>query len=178
MTMITSTIRTNNSRLWQRMTNEIVNVSPSCLSFVSSSIPVLKVKGCRDISVLTTTTTTSNNNLLSRRHSNNSASSSKRYVHIENKLKDLGITLPTAPSPKANYNIICYTTGNMMYISGHLPIQNDGTLITGRIGPETDGGQTIEHGYKAARHVGLNIIATLKEQLGDLDRVEQIVKVR
>lgn len=176
--MITSTIRTN-SRLWQRMTNEIVNhrtaISPSCLSFLSSSIPVFQVKGCRDISVLTTAT--SNNNLSSQRHSNNNSASSKRSIHIENKLKYLGIILPTAPTPKANYNIICYTTGNMMYISGHLPIQNDGTLITGRIGPETNDGQTIEHGYKAARHVGLNIIATLKEQLGDLDRVEQIVKV-
>ena len=63
-----------------------------------------------------------------------------------------------------------------MYISGHLPITPSGTLITGRIGPST-GGETIEHGYEAARHAGLNIVSTLKKQLGDLDRVEQIVKV-
>jgi enamine deaminase RidA (YjgF/YER057c/UK114 family) len=63
-----------------------------------------------------------------------------------------------------------------MYISGHLPLKADGTLITGRIGPES-GGETIEHGYEAARHAGLNLISTMKEQLGDLDRVEQVVKV-
>lgn len=63
-----------------------------------------------------------------------------------------------------------------MYVSGHLPITADGTLITGRVGPSS-GGETIEHGYNAARHAGLNIVSTLKKQLGDLDRVEQVVKV-
>jgi enamine deaminase RidA (YjgF/YER057c/UK114 family) len=101
-----------------------------------------------------------------------------RHIHVEKRLSELGIQLPKAPTPKANYNIICYTTGNIMYLSGHLPIRNDGTLITGSIGPAGSSGESIEHGYNAARQVGLNIIATLKEQLGDLDRVEQIVKVR
>ena len=108
-----------------------------------------------------------------------------RSIHIEKKLETLGITLPTAPTPKANYNIICSTnvgtstphSSSILYISGHLPIQVDGTLLTGRIGPESSGGLSIEHGYNAARYAGLNIIATLKEQLGDLDRVEQIIKV-
>ena len=99
-----------------------------------------------------------------------------RFIHIEKRLEALGIELPTAPSPKANYNIVCHASGNMLYISGHLPIKQDGTLITGRIGPNT-GGESIPHGYEAARYAGLNIISTLKEQLGDLDRVEQIVKV-
>lgn len=106
------------------------------------------------------------------------SSFSRRYVHIEKRLVELGIQLPPAPTPKANYNIVCYASGNMMYVSGHLPILLDGTLITGSIGPTTSGGESIEHGYKAARQAGLNIISTLKEQLGDLDRVEQIVKVR
>lgn len=100
-----------------------------------------------------------------------------RLVHVEKKLEELGIELPPAPTPKANYNIICHASGNILYISGHLPLQPDGTLLTGRIGPESDG-KTIAHGYEAARHAGLNIISTLKEQLGDLDRVQQIVKVR
>ena len=101
-----------------------------------------------------------------------------RMVHIEKRLDDLGIVLPPAPTPKANYNIVCHANGNMLYISGHLPIKLDGTLITGRIGPEASGGKSIPHGYEAARHAGLNIISTLKQQLGDLDRVEQVVKVR
>ena len=99
------------------------------------------------------------------------------WIHIEKKLNDLGITLPAAPKPKANYNIVCHATGNMLYISGHLPVLDDGSVITGRIGPQSDG-KTIDHGYKAARQAGLNIVSTLKEQLGDLDRVKQVVKVR
>lgn len=100
-----------------------------------------------------------------------------RMVHVEKRLNELGIVLPPAPAPKANYNIVCFANGNMLYVSGHLPIQLDGTLITGRIGPDTSGGKLIPHGYEAARTAGLNIISTLKQQLGDLDRVEQIVKV-
>lgn len=100
----------------------------------------------------------------------------KRLIHIEKRIEELGITLPPAPSPKANYNIICHASGNMMYISGHLPLKADGSLIVGRIGPDSDG-NTIEHGYEAARHAGLNLVSTMKEQLGDLDKVEQVVKV-
>jgi enamine deaminase RidA (YjgF/YER057c/UK114 family) len=102
----------------------------------------------------------------------------RRSIHVERRLEELQIVLPPAPSPKANYNIVCYTNNNsILYVSGHLPLQADGTLWTGRIGPASSGGLSIDHGYQAARHVGLNIIATLKEQLGDLDRVQQIVKV-
>jgi enamine deaminase RidA (YjgF/YER057c/UK114 family) len=101
----------------------------------------------------------------------------RRTIHIEKRMEELGIVLPPAPAPKANYNIVCYANGNMLYVSGHLPIKLDGTLIVGRIGPNT-GGEPISHGYEAARYAGLNILSTLKGQLGDLDRVEQIVKVR
>lgn len=63
----------------------------------------------------------------------------------------------------------------MMFVSGHLPFHNDGkTLITGRIGEDD---RAVDYGYQAARQVGLNIIATLKDQLGDLDRVEKVVKI-
>ena len=116
-------------------------------------------------------------NAKSCRHASRSHIGFYRLIHIEKRLEELGLVLPVAPSPKANYNIVCYTNNNMLYISGHLPIKLDGTLMTGRIGPEASGGQSIPHGYEAARYVGLNIISTLKHQLGDLDRVEQIVKV-
>lgn len=100
-----------------------------------------------------------------------------RNVHIEKKIEELGIELPAAPAPKANYNITCSAPGeNTLYVSGHLPIKADGTLITGALNPE-GGGLTVEEGYEAARHCGLNIISTLKNHLGDLDRVEQVVKV-
>ena len=99
-----------------------------------------------------------------------------RQINIERRIEELNITLPSPASPKANYNIVCHAAGNMLYISGHLPVKADGELCTGRVGPES-GGRTVEEGYEAARHCGLNIISTLKAQLGDLDRVEQIVKV-
>mmetsp|Transcript_10285 Transcript_10285/g.22128 ORF Transcript_10285/g.22128 Transcript_10285/m.22128 type:complete len:206 (+) Transcript_10285:144-761(+) len=106
------------------------------------------------------------------------AKQTARSIHIEKKIEQLGIELPPAPLPKANYNIVCLPPGEetTMYVSGHLPIKADGTLITGTLGPD-HGGMTVEEGYDAARHCALNIIATLKSQLGDLDRVEQVVKV-
>ena len=102
----------------------------------------------------------------------------RRFVHVEKRLADKGIELPKPSSPRANYNIVCHTSGNMLYVSGHLPFKADGSLMTGRIGPNPGGDiQSLEHGYEAARHAGLNIISTLKDQLGDLDRVKQVVKV-
>lgn len=98
-----------------------------------------------------------------------------RFLHVEKRLDELNIELPPAPGPKANYNIVCHASGGMLYISGHLPVKPDGTLLTGRIGAE---GRDVAHGYEAARQAGLNIISTLKAQLGDLDRVEHVVKVR
>ncbi|KAL7469707.1 hypothetical protein ACHAXS_009955 [Conticribra weissflogii] len=112
--------------------------------------------------------------------SSSSAPLLRRSIHIEKKMERLGIELPAAPLPKANYNIVCLPPGGettTMYVSGHLPIKADGTLITGTLGPDR-GGMTVEEGYDAARHCALNILATLKSQLGDLDRVEQVVKVR
>ena len=100
-----------------------------------------------------------------------------RYVHVEKRLEELDITLPPPGGPKANYDMICHAQGNMLYISGHLPINQEGVLTTGKIGPEADGGKSVEHGYDAARQAGLAIVATLQKQLGDLDRVDQIVKV-
>jgi len=106
----------------------------------------------------------------------------RRCVHVEKRLEALGIVLPAAPLPKANYNIVCRASANMLYVSGHLPIRPDGTVMTGRIGPaggsSSEDGKSVEYGYEAARYAGLNIVSTLKEQLGDLDRVKQIVKVR
>jgi enamine deaminase RidA (YjgF/YER057c/UK114 family) len=90
-------------------------------------------------------------------------------------LEELQLVLPPAPGPKANYNIVCHAAGGMLYVSGHLPVKLDGSMFTGRIGAD---GRDVAYGYQAARQAGLNILSTLKAQLGDLDRVEHIVKVR
>ena len=63
--------------------------------------------------------------------------------------------------------------GNMIYTAGHLPVKPDGSVISGRVGSDL----TTDEGYSAARAVGLNILATLKAELGDLSRVERIVKL-
>jgi enamine deaminase RidA (YjgF/YER057c/UK114 family) len=93
-------------------------------------------------------------------------------VQIEKQLVDAGIKIPPAPVAAANYTP-CQRSGNLLFLSGHLPLKEDGTLMTGCVAGPGD----VETGYAAARQVGLNLIATLKNQLGDLDRVEQIVKV-
>ena len=113
--------------------------------------------------------------------SKNVQKTQKKHLHIEKRLEELGITLPAPPPPRANYDICCYTPGvthdkEIMYVSGHLPILNDGTLLTGCVGPES-GGKTVEEGREAARQAALNLISTLKNELGDLDRVDQVVKV-
>lgn len=82
------------------------------------------------------------------------------------------LDLPPAPKPAGVYKP-CYVIGNMCYFSGHGPLKNDGTLITGRVGDDVDQ----DYGYNAARQTGLAIIATLKENLGDLNRIKRVVKL-
>jgi enamine deaminase RidA (YjgF/YER057c/UK114 family) len=95
---------------------------------------------------------------------------------IEQRLNELGIQLPPAPKAAANY-APAVREGNLLFLSGHMPLKEDGTLMTGRLG-ETNEDDAVEYGYRAARQVGLNLIATMKDQLGgDLDKVEQIVKL-
>ena len=65
-----------------------------------------------------------------------------------------------------------------MYVSGHLPILQDGKFITGSVGPAIgQNGLTVKQGYEAARWCGLNLLSTVQNELGDLDRIEQVVKL-
>lgn len=101
----------------------------------------------------------------------------RRCVHVEKRMQELGITLPKAAGPWANYDVVCHDEdARVLYVSGHIPFQPDGTLMTGKLTGED--GLGVEYGYQAARHVALNIVATLSERLdGNLDRVEKIQKV-
>jgi enamine deaminase RidA (YjgF/YER057c/UK114 family) len=90
----------------------------------------------------------------------------------EVRFEKTGLTLPPAPKPLGVYKP-SLMVGNFLYVSGHGPLQSDGTLIIGRIGETMD----IEKGYLAARQVGLTILATLKANLGSLDRVKRVIKV-
>lgn len=84
----------------------------------------------------------------------------------------MGLELPPAPQPMGVYKP-CFADGKYLYISGHGPVQNDKSLIIGRIGRDLD----MEEGKLAARQVGLAILATVRAYLGDLDKVERVIKV-
>lgn len=89
----------------------------------------------------------------------------------EVRLRELGLTLPTAAPPVANY-VRAVRTGNLVFLAGHGECSAEGRL-TGKVGSE----RTIEEGYASARRVGLCLLASLKQEIGSLDRVRRIVKV-
>ncbi len=84
----------------------------------------------------------------------------------------LNLSLPPAPRPLGVYKPYLID-GKYLYISGHGPVQDDKSLIIGRIGADMD----IEAGKLAARQVGLTILSTIKTHLGSLDRVKRVIKV-
>jgi enamine deaminase RidA (YjgF/YER057c/UK114 family) len=84
----------------------------------------------------------------------------------------LGLLLPPPPAPAGVYKP-CLVDGKYLYLSGHGPVQDDKTLITGRIG--RDMGE--EKGKMAARQVGLTMLSTIKANLGSLNRVKRVIKI-
>jgi len=90
----------------------------------------------------------------------------------EEKFAELNLELPDAPPPGGIYTPIVYV-GNMIYVSGHGPNNPDGTQICGKVGGDLD----VDAGYNAARQVGLTMFATLKAQLGSLNRIKRPIKV-
>ena len=92
---------------------------------------------------------------------------------VEQKLKQLGVTLPTPASPIANY-VPFVRSGNMLIVSGQLCFGADGKLIAkGRLGD----GVSIEDGAKAARACAVNLLAQAKVALGDLDNIARVVRL-
>ena len=93
-------------------------------------------------------------------------------MNAEARLAELKLELPPAPKPVAVY-VPLVLAGNLAYVSGHGPLKTDKTLITGRVGKDLD----LAGGKAAARQVGLAILATLRANLGSLDRVQRVIKV-
>ena len=92
---------------------------------------------------------------------------------VEKKLADLGIVLPKAAAPVANY-VPFVRTGNFMVVSGQLCLDADGQLVAkGQLG----GKVSVEDGQKAARACAVNILAQLKAGLGDLDKIARVVRL-
>lgn len=92
---------------------------------------------------------------------------------IDARLQELGITLPIAAAPVANYVNAVTTEGNLVFLAGKGPSLPEGGYVTGKVGRDL----TIEEGYEAARLTAIAQLAALKAHIGDLDKVKRIVKV-
>jgi enamine deaminase RidA (YjgF/YER057c/UK114 family) len=96
-------------------------------------------------------------------------------MKVEKKLTEMGLSLPPAPAPVANY-VPAVRSGNLLFVSGHGPgVLKDGKVeyIRGKVGRDLN----VEQGYEAAKQVTLNILQSIKGVIGDLDKVRRIVKV-
>jgi enamine deaminase RidA (YjgF/YER057c/UK114 family) len=93
-------------------------------------------------------------------------------MQIETKLKEMGVELPPSLTPVANY-VPAVRTGNLVFLSGHGPLKEDGSLIIGKVGSDL----TTEQGYEAARRIAIGLLGSLKAEIGDLDKVKRVVKL-
>jgi enamine deaminase RidA (YjgF/YER057c/UK114 family) len=94
-------------------------------------------------------------------------------MDVDQRLQELGIELPTPMGPAGNY-VSALRVGDLLYLSGTGPVRPDGSLLTGKVG---DGGLDLDTAREAARLTGLQILGTLRAELGDLGRVRQVVRL-
>ena len=92
--------------------------------------------------------------------------------NISSRLVELGIVLPAPPTPLGAY-VESSDTGNMLFLSGTLPVANGKLAIAGRLGENL----SVKQGQEAARIASLNALAVAKEHLGDIDRLKKLVKL-
>ena len=94
-------------------------------------------------------------------------------MNIEDKLKELNISLPKAPDPVGAY-VAFKKIGKFLFISGQLPIDKDGKMIKGKIGKDL----TLEEGQKASKLCIVNILAQAKKAMdGDLNKIKNCIKI-
>lgn len=91
---------------------------------------------------------------------------------IEEKLNDLGYTLPALPTSKGIYKR-CLVDGHHLYVSGHISVNADGSSITGKLGKDLDD----EQGKVAARQCGLAMLSSIKEQFGNFNKIKRVIKI-
>ena len=93
---------------------------------------------------------------------------------IEDRINELGYSLPEQATPGGNYvPTVLISQANLIYTSGTISKAADGSLLTGKLGKDLE----IEDGYAAAKQTGLNLLGSLKASIGDLDKVKRIVKL-
>jgi enamine deaminase RidA (YjgF/YER057c/UK114 family) len=93
-------------------------------------------------------------------------------MSAEARLKERNITLPKPATPMANY-VGAVRTGNLLFVSGHGPVRDGKAVTQGKVGKDL----SVEQGYQVAREVGLSLLATVRANLGSLDKVRRVVKV-
>ena len=92
---------------------------------------------------------------------------------IERKIQAMGVELVAPSAPLANF-VQVQRSGNLLFVAGHLPRKPDGeVLFAGKVGREV----TVEQGYDAARLAAINCLASIRENIGDLDLVKQVLKL-
>jgi enamine deaminase RidA (YjgF/YER057c/UK114 family) len=95
-----------------------------------------------------------------------------RTMSFDTKLKELGIALPQAPKPVANY-VPVVRVGDLLFLSGILPSRGGQLIMTGKFGADL----SVEQGIEAAKTAALNALAIVQSEVGSLDRVKRIVKM-
>ncbi len=90
---------------------------------------------------------------------------------VDAKLRKLGLELPPAPPAGGVYKPVVIS-GNQLFVSGQGPVRLDGSLIAGKVGKDL----SLEEGKEAARQVGLTMLATIKAQIGSLDKIKRLLK--
>jgi enamine deaminase RidA (YjgF/YER057c/UK114 family) len=93
-------------------------------------------------------------------------------INAEENVARLGIDLSRPPAPVANY-VPAVRTGNLVFVSGHGPVRPEGGMVTGKVGETI----SVEQAYEAARLVGIGLLASLRAEIGDLNRVRRVVKL-
>jgi enamine deaminase RidA (YjgF/YER057c/UK114 family) len=94
-------------------------------------------------------------------------------MDVDARLRELGIELPDPMGPAGNY-VPAMVAGDLLFLSGAGPVRPDGSLVTGKVG---EGGVELAAAREAARLTGLQLLAALRQELGDLGRVRQVVKI-
>lgn len=94
-------------------------------------------------------------------------------VDAEANLKSLGIELILPNAPTANY-LKAKRSGSLVYLAGHGPDRPDGTQVIGRLGEDLE----IQDGYEAARYTAISLLSSLKAEIGDLNKVKNIVRAQ
>lgn len=94
-------------------------------------------------------------------------------MSAEQRIKELGITLPSGSAPAANY-VNAVRSGNLLFIAGKAPLPENGKLPKGRLGGE----YSVDEGYRFARSAAIDLIAVMRSELGSLDRVARVVEVQ